>query len=125
MEQIKTTYDTLPERIDYLISEIEEIKDILAERTEKPEEIPKFMDKCELLKYITSLGVAMSESKLYKMTSQKEIPFRKNGGRIYFLVEEIDKWLNEQIIGKESTKEHSFIKNIIRNNNRTNKTRKI
>ena len=124
MEQVKTTYDTLPERIDYLISEIEEIKGILAGRIEKPEEIPKFMDKCGLLKYATSLGVAMSESKLYKMTSRKEIPVHKNGSRIYFLVEEIDKWLDEQIMEKESSAGHSFIENIIKSNTRTNKTRK-
>ena len=42
MEITKTTYDTLPGQIDYLIQEVLEIKDILMDRIEKPEEIPKF-----------------------------------------------------------------------------------
>ena len=37
MEHQKTSYDTLPERIDYLIQEISEIKDILMNRIEKRE----------------------------------------------------------------------------------------
>ena len=41
MEAKSTTYDTLPERIDYLISEIREVKELLTQRIEKPEEIPK------------------------------------------------------------------------------------
>lgn len=35
MEHQKTSYDTLPERIDYLIQEISEIKNILINRIEK------------------------------------------------------------------------------------------
>ncbi len=41
MEHQKTSYDTLPERIDYLIQEISEIKNILINRIEKREEIPQ------------------------------------------------------------------------------------
>ena len=37
MEHQKTSYDTLPERIDYLIQEISEIKNILMNRIEKRE----------------------------------------------------------------------------------------
>ena len=36
MEAKSTTYDTLPERIDYLISEIREVKELLTQRIEKP-----------------------------------------------------------------------------------------
>lgn len=36
----------------------------------------------------------MSPSSLYKLTSQKRIPFyRPNGKRIYFLREEVEAWL--------------------------------
>ena len=51
MEITKTTYDTLPGQIDYLIQEVLEIKDILMARIEKPEEIPKFMNKEQALKH--------------------------------------------------------------------------
>ena len=43
MEHQKTSYDTLPERIDYLIQEISEIKNILVNRIEKREETPKYL----------------------------------------------------------------------------------
>ena len=52
MEHQKTSYDTLPERIDYLIQEISEIKNILINRIEKREEIPKWLNKEQALKYI-------------------------------------------------------------------------
>ena len=51
MEITKTTYDTLPGQIDYLIQEVLEIKDILMARIEKPEEIPKFMNNNSSLNF--------------------------------------------------------------------------
>lgn len=56
MEHQKTSYDTLPERIDYLIQEISEIKNILINRIEKREEIPKWLNKEQALKYIQKQG---------------------------------------------------------------------
>ena len=38
---MKTDYNNLPERIDYLISEIAGIKELLTQRIRNPEEIPK------------------------------------------------------------------------------------
>ncbi len=41
---------------------------------------------CEYLK--------ISKSSLYKMTSKKKIPFTKpNGGKMYFLKEDLDNWM--------------------------------
>ena len=56
MQITKTTYDTLPGQIDYLIQEVSEIKNVLMVRIEKPEEIPKFMNKEQALKYIRKQG---------------------------------------------------------------------
>lgn len=52
MEHQKTSYDTLPERIDYLIQEISEIKNILINRIEKREEIPKYLSTENALAYL-------------------------------------------------------------------------
>lgn len=57
MEHQKTSYDTLPERIDYLIQEISEIKNILINRIEKREEIPKWLNKEQALKYIQNKDI--------------------------------------------------------------------
>ena len=60
MEHQKTSYDTLPERIDYLIQEISEIKNILMNRIEKREEIPKWLNKEQALRYIQKQGYKLS-----------------------------------------------------------------
>ena len=56
MEHQKTSYDTLPERIDYLIQEISEIKNILMNRIEKREEIPKYLSTENVLAYLKKTG---------------------------------------------------------------------
>mgnify|MGYP006870778031 CR=1 FL=1 len=64
MQITKTTYDTLPGQIDYLIQEVSEIKNVLMVRIEKPEEIPKFMNKEQALKYIRKQGYEICSVKL-------------------------------------------------------------
>ena len=97
MEHQKTSYDTLPERIDYLIQEISEIKNILINRIEKREEIPKWLNKEQALKYIQKQGYKLSASKLYKLSATDNIPCHRSGRNLYFFAEELDKWLNNQI----------------------------
>ena len=96
MEAKSTTYDTLPERIDYLISEIREVKELLTQRIEKPEEIPKYLSLEQTLLYLEKKGFLVSKSKLYKMTSGDIIPCHKNGNRINFFPEELNDWLEKQ-----------------------------
>lgn len=97
MEQEKTTYNTLPERIDYLISEIKEVKALLIPRVETPKEIPKFLDKECALRYLRNLGYNVSSSKFYKMTAENEIPCHRSGRRLYFLADELGEWLKRRI----------------------------
>ena len=87
----------LPERIDYLIQEISEIKNILINRIEKREEIPKWLNKEQALKYIQKQGYKLSSSKLYKLSATDNIPCHRSGRNLYFFAEELDKWLNNQI----------------------------
>ena len=103
MEITKTTYDTLPGQIDYLIQEVLEIKDILMARIEKPEEIPKFMNKEQALKYIRKQGYEISSSKFYKMSAADSIPCHRSGRKLYFFAEELDGWIKQQFETKSQT----------------------
>ena len=103
METKKTTYDTLPGQIDYLIQEVSEIKDILMARIEKPEEIPKFMNKEQALKYIRKQGYEISSSKFYKMSAADSIPCHRSGRKLYFFAEELDGWIKQQFETKSQT----------------------
>ena len=100
---MRTDYNNLPEQIDYLISEIKEVKEILSQRIGKPEEIPKFLSVEQLKHYLYQQGVLISKSKLYKMTSKDEIPCYKTGNRVYFSPEEIDNWLSAYLNQKSKT----------------------
>ena len=115
MKQAKTTYDTLPERIDYLISEMEEIKGILAGRTEKPEEIPKYLDIDQALTYMKKTGFSISKSKLYKLTSSGEIPFHKADNRVYFFPHELDTWMFSSMERNNRNEKQNIIQTIIKN----------
>lgn len=103
MQITKTTYDTLPGQIDYLIQEVLEIKDILMARIEKPEEIPKFMNKEQALKYIRKQGYEISSSKFYKMSAADSIPCQRSGRKLYFFAEELDGWIKQQFEAKSQT----------------------
>ena len=102
-KQKKTTYDTLPGQIDFLIQEVAEIKDILMARIEKPEEIPKFMNKEQALKYIRKQGYEISSSKFYKMAAADSIPCHRSGRKLYFFAEELDGWIKQQFETKSQT----------------------
>lgn len=103
METKKTTFDTLPGQIDFLIQEVAEIKDILMTRIEKPEEIPKFMNKEQALKYIRKQGYEISSSKFYKMSAKDSIPCHRSGRKLYFFAEELDGWIKKQFETESQT----------------------
>ena len=96
---MKTDYNNLPERIDYLISEIAGIKELLTQRIRNPEEIPKYLDINQALLYL-------GKSKLYKLTSGNNIPCHKSDNRIYFFPQELDSWLSSQIEKKSETSQN-------------------
>jgi hypothetical protein len=95
---MKTTHNNLPEQVDYLISEIFKIKEILLSRIKKPEEIPKNMTLEEAILFLQREKIPMSKSKLYKLTSSNKIPYRKAGTKLIFYSGELSQWCNNQII---------------------------
>jgi len=69
---------------------------IVREQNE-PEDVNELVMKSpEVCKYLK-----MKISTLYQLTHKKEIPFIKKGKTMYFIKEEIDKWLSE---GKQEMK---------------------
>ncbi len=49
------------------------------------------------MEYITSKGIPMSKSKLYKLTSKREIICHYAGNRLIFYKSELDTWCKNQI----------------------------
>jgi len=98
---METTFDNLPKQIDYLISEVLVIKEILLKRIKKPEEVPKYLTLSKALSFLMEQGYSISKSKLYKLTSSNCIPYHKAGNKLLFCLEELEVWLNNQINKKE------------------------
>ncbi len=97
-----TTFNNLPERMDCLISEVFELKRILIQRIEKPEEIPKYLNTEKALVYLKKIGFPMSKSRLYKLTANRKIPFHKSGNTLLFSMEEISQWCEDDIHAKNN-----------------------
>lgn len=104
-----TTYDNLPEQVDYLISEILKIKETLLARIKKPEEVPKYLTLEEAIAFLLANRIPMSKSKLYKLTSTNEIPHRKTGNKLIFHSEELSEWCNNQIINPSDCTQNSSL----------------
>lgn len=51
----------------------------------------------EAISFVRERGIPMSKSKLYKLTAQKLIPFRKAGERLVFSTPELSSWCEGQI----------------------------
>lgn len=65
-------------------------------------------DTCSLMQAIAFLhenGYQLSKSKLYKLTSTQQIPFRHFGRRLIFSREELLEWVKGQTISMEDSSE--------------------
>jgi hypothetical protein len=127
-EKEKTSYNTLPEQIDYLIQEISEIKNILNSCIEKKDNIPKYLNIEETIEYLHGVGFSISKSKLYKMTAECKIPYHKLCNRLYFYPYELQKWLENQIEARNDMNTLSigreFLKHINCKNNNYDRNKK-
>lgn len=97
---MKTTFDTLPQQIDVLLAEVLNIKEILLDGIEKPEEVPKYLTLDDALLFLSKRAYSISKSKMYKLTSSNAIPFHKAGNNLLFYTEELEQWFETQI-GKQ------------------------
>ena len=127
-EKEKTSYNTLPEQIDYLIQEIYILKNILNSCIEKKDNIPKYLNIEETIEYLHGVGFSISKSKLYKMTAECKIPYHKLCNRLYFYPYELQKWLENQIEARNDMNTLSigreFLKHINCKNNNYDRNKK-
>lgn len=69
-----------------LSTQLQEIKSLLEKQKNKPLTL---VDAAEYL--------SISQSHLYKLTSQRKIPFHKPSGKyLYFYEHELDEWIKEE-----------------------------
>lgn len=74
------------------------IRDVLAEVTAKPEELPDTLTMEQAADYLSNKGLKIKKSSMYKLTMDSLIPFKRFGKRkIIFDREELDKWAESQI----------------------------
>lgn len=72
--------------MDFIQNELKEIKELLKKQTIQQKEILTIEEASEFL--------GLSVSRLYKMTSNKEIPHYKPGGKkIYLNRKELEQWI--------------------------------
>lgn len=89
----KTTHDNMPARIDEIITELKELRQIVDNRIKKTEEIPKYLNIDAAIEYLKSQGVSMSKSTLYKLSAKDRIPKHKIDNKLYFNCNNLDKWI--------------------------------
>ncbi len=72
--------------MEFIQNELKEIKELLKKQTLQQKEILTIEEASEFL--------GLSTSRLYKMTSNKEIPHYKPGGKkIYLNLQELEQWI--------------------------------
>lgn len=72
--------------MDFLKNELKEIKELLKKQSIQQKEILTIEDAADFL--------GLSVSRLYKMSSNKEIPYYKPGGKkIYLKRQELELWI--------------------------------
>lgn len=86
-----TTFDTIPQALDYIIQKLDELHTRVGSlesiRTEPQD---RWFDIKDLCDYLPQRPAPQT---VYGWTSAKQIPYHKNGKKIIFLKSEIDAWL--------------------------------
>ena len=88
-------FDELPHKVEKIWQELLNIKSLLLERTCSTTAESKWLSLEEVIRYDPA---QRKKSTWYKMTSNREVPYRKKGKQLYFLKSEIDEWLNQNKI---------------------------
>jgi hypothetical protein len=97
MKTQQTTFETLPQQVDNLMSEILEIKRILLERKEKPTVLQQYLGSKEALSELKAMGYSISWSKFTKMVASRTIPCHKLDNKLLFNREDLQNWFNNRM----------------------------
>ncbi len=106
------TYDNLPQAIGYLTAQVDELKKILLHKHIREPPLRSKLSVDKAIKLISDYGLNISRSKLYKLTSNQQIPFSKFNNRIVFTEEDLHNWIQENI--SSNTKKNDSIKSIVK-----------
>jgi len=80
------TFNELPALVGRLCSQVDRIESLLINKSGP--EPDKFMTLREVAEYLH-----LSYASIYRLTSNRQIPFSKQGKKLYFLKSEVDEWL--------------------------------
>lgn len=79
--------------------------------------LPTFVGKDILSSKEAAQYLDLSESSLYKLTSESKITFHKpNGGKLYFKKSDLDNWMLQNENKSVQDTEFEILKNVSRNN---------
>lgn len=92
----RLTLESLPAAFETLLQRFENIEAMLQNLPAGPKSEAAYLDIGE-----ASAFLRMARQTLYAMTSKNEIPFRKRGGKLLFLKDELISWLES---GRRKTK---------------------
>ena len=88
---------TTPEQLDVIVQNA--IKKVLPDKEEeKKQNMPDSCSVDQALQFLLENGYKMSKSKLYKMTANRDLPFKYFGRRIIFSRSELLEWVEQQSI---------------------------
>jgi len=90
------TFDNLPEAVTQLLQEVAYIKNhLLNQSATTPEPMRYPAENKFLIVTEVSQMLHISTGAIYNMTSTRQIPFFKKGGRVYFDKKEVDEWIRQ------------------------------
>ncbi|OXB18869.1 hypothetical protein B0A80_20425 [Flavobacterium tructae] len=108
------SFEKMPQILGKLVEEFSELKTLLTFKTTQ-ESREKKLSMEMAIKVMAEEGVEISKSKLYKLTSSKQIPFYRFNQRLVFERSELIDWINEQI--KSSNQSNNAIEFIAKSAN--------
>lgn len=96
---MKTNFETLPQAVDTLICQVENLTKVLIKKEYVSKTLPKVLTVVTASQYIRQKGIPMSKSKLYKLVSSRSVtfPFHRACSRLLFYTDELDVWCDAQI----------------------------
>lgn len=87
-------FDNLPEAVERLLNEVADIKNHLLNQAATPAETKQLAPEEDFLTVNdVSYMLKISKGTIYNMTSNRQIPFYKKCGRVYFDKSEIKEWI--------------------------------
>ena len=84
------TFDKLPEAVSQLLEKVSHIESLLAEQKLQP----AYDEPLNIIKAAKFVDLAVPT--VYSKVSRKEIPFNKQGKRLYFYKSELEEWIKKE-----------------------------